>query len=355
MGSTCPARPALDLGYPENPPPRASAFPPRAMPPGEQASAQRLIEVVEQLLADWQGDIDLLRDPRTALVVGTGGFLYASGAELYWRSRRSSPAPYPFRVCGPHWGATLVAQHLQLTGPVFTLSTSCSSSANALLMAHEMLGNGEVDRAIVIGAEELSTITLSGFASLMLLDDEGCRPFDRDRAGLRLGEALTALMLEPDRPDAPRITGGANLCDTHHMTSATPDGQVMAAVMGAALVNARCAAPDIQLIKAHGTGSVDSDRAESCALHALFGSTLPPIVGLKGHLGHTLGACGTLEVAAMLGCHAAGFIPHSAGFSTIDEECGIEPTRRVQPSRPGRQLFNFFGFGGNYTALVMEP
>jgi len=350
----CPVRPATGIGYPERPEPEMNGFPTGTPPPGDQACADRLLEVVDRMLGEWTGTVDLLRGPDTALVVGTGGFLPASALELMWRRQHPDPHDTPFRIRGPHWGASLIVDHLRLTGPVLTLTTGCSSSANALLVASRMLQRGQVRRAIVIGAEEVSAVTLSGFASLMLLDPLGCRPFDRDRAGLRLGEAMAALMLERDAAGPVRIAGGANRCDTHHLTSAGPDGSVMRAVMLEALAAADVAPADVVAVKAHGTGSIDSDRAEAHALRTVFGKALPPVCALKGQLGHTLGACGAIEVAALAGCHRAGFLPRSVGFRDADPELGLEPTRTPQAAREGPHLLDFFGFGGNYTSLVLD-
>jgi 3-oxoacyl-(acyl-carrier-protein) synthase len=155
----CPVRAATGIGYPEAPPPQASAFPARAWPPGDAAAATQLLETVDQLLANWHGDRDTLRSEDTALIVGTGGFLYASGAELYWRSQQAGAADTPFLVRAPGWGSELIADHLQLRGPVLTLSTGCSASANALLAATEMLERRRARRVLVVGAEGLSAVS----------------------------------------------------------------------------------------------------------------------------------------------------------------------------------------------------
>lgn len=352
----CPMRVATGIGYPTQPPPMASAFPARAWPPGEQAARAQLLETVEEAIANWGGDPRELRSEDAALIVGSGGFLYASGAELYWRTQQSGKRDTPFRVRGPAWGSELIVDHLNLRGPVLTLSTGCSSSANALLAATEMLQRGRSRRALVVGAEGLSAMTLSGFESLMLLAPDGCRPFDKDRAGLQIGEGIAALMLEVGEPGAPGATilAGANLCDTHHLTSASPDGRVMRDVMHSALANAGVGPSDIAAIKVHGTGSVDSDRAEAAALLAVFGESPPPATGLKRYVGHTLGACGAVETVAWLACLQAGFVPPTAGFETMDPELNLVPARTTLAAGTGTYLLNFFGFGGNYTSLVMR-
>lgn len=354
----CVAQPADDIGFPGDPAPLAVRFPPAIRSrygPGEAAARGALLDAFDQCLAAWP-QRDRLVDADTGLFCGTGGWLYASAAELHWRATVDVPRSEPFRVRDPEWGAMLLAERHALEGPVLTLSTGCASSANALLAAAEAIGRGEIARALVVGAEGLSPVSLSGFDALMLLDPLGCRPFDRDRAGLRLGEAVGVLAVEPDGGRTPGLVlrGGANRCDTHHLTSASPDGAVMRDVMRAALADAGAVPDDIVAVKAHATGSVDSDRAEANALRAVFGEALPPITALKPVLGHTLGACGAIETVAMAACLAQGFVPAAPGFATIDDECGIAPLTHPIAARAGLHLLHFFGFGGNYTALVVE-
>lgn len=334
--------------------------------PGEAGYADLLLATVEQALAGLD-DRDVFSAADCALVVGTGGFLYASNAERYWRDRQAQrhgeSFATPFRVRGPSWGAGLIRGHFAMRGPVVTLSTGCSSSANALLVAHEMITGGQIRRAVVIGAEGANAVTIAGFDALMLLDPRGCRPFDRDRQGLRLGDGVGVILLEAvdsaeaawprTGDDRPFLLGGANACDTHHLTSANPDGSVMASVMLAALTDAMLTPAQVEAIKAHGTGSVDSDAAEAQAIHQVFGATPPAITALKPWVGHTLGACGVLESVAWLACLQAGFMPPVAGFSSVDPALAITPLTRVTTAPGGPCLLNFFGFGGNYTALVM--
>ncbi len=347
-----PRRAASDIGFPTEPTPQVSRFP-ETFPAGDRGAEQALLQTVQGVLEPATDRSSWWRREDCGLIVGSGGFLYASGAELYGRALGTVSNDTPFQVRGPAWGSERIVESFGLRGPCVTLSTGCSSSANAMLCATEMLVRGELRRALVVGAEGLSAVTLSGFDGLMLLDPHGCRPFDRDRAGLQIGEGIAALVLAADDSVRVRLLGGASLCDTHHLTSATPEGTEMLAVMREALAVSGVAAEAIVAVKAHATGSRDSDAAEAAALRALFGTRLPPITALKHYLGHTLGACGALETAAFSACLAEGFIPHAAGFTTIDPELGIEPLRAALPARPGAYLLNFFGFGGNYTSLVL--
>jgi len=234
-----------------------------------------------------------------------------------------------------------------------TFSTACSSSANALLHARDLIRRGQVARALVFGIESLAMITLSGFSSLMMLDAEGCRPFDAGREGFQPGEGVAALLLEAEGSGA-RLLGGANLCDIHHVTSANPDGSGMAQSMRAALADAGVAAGEIVAIKAHATASRENDAAEAVAMHTVFGDTLPPVTALKRYLGHTSCACGAVETVAMLAALDAGFVPAAAGFVEPDPALDCIPMVRAQPAAPGVYLLNYFGFGGNYASVVIE-
>ena len=352
----CPTSDHCVLGYPGTHPPRASRFADVRAVPGEAPSRERLLETTADAIAMSGIDPIAFTQEDCGLFVGTSGFLYASTAELYWRALEPNAASGPFIVRDPGWGAALVTEQFNMQGPCLTLSTGCAASANALLVAMEMLDRAAIDRAVVLGAEGLNAVSLAGFEALMLLDPAGCRPFDRDRSGLQLGEGVGACVLERagDHDRGVLLLGGATLCDTHHLTSATPDGEIMAAVITEALEQTGTRAQQINAIKAHGTGSVDSDRAEASAIVSVFGPLPPPVTALKRYLGHTLGACGIVETLAMIGCLEAQFIAPAAGFDTLDPELGLAPLGQRIGARPGRYLLNFFGFGGSYTALVVE-
>jgi 3-oxoacyl-[acyl-carrier-protein] synthase I len=325
---------------------------PGLFPEDEDGARAMILAAVDEALADAGLGRDALAD--AALLVGTSGFLYLAEYE-YRRTYAATGEPSSPPLRGAGRMADRIAAVLGVTGPVLTLSTACASSANALLVGADLIRRGRVRRALVIGAEGLSAISLTGFESLMLLDPQGCRPFDADRAGLQLGEGVAALLLEADRPDA-RLTlaGGANRCDIHHVTSASPGGEAMAAVIGDALADADLTTADIVAVKAHGTGSEDSDLAEATALKRVFGARPPPFTAIKRYIGHTLGACGAMELTALVACVEAGRLPPAAGFATPDPELGIAPLTGFHPLGAGHTLLNFFGFGGNYAALVVR-
>ena len=365
---------------------RVNQFDHSPFPPGEAGALPVIESVVREALAEAGLALHDLRD--AALVIGTSGFLFAAEAEHRLPGPRPDSGAPALRA--PGYLTQQLADRMGIRGPVLTLSTACSSSANALLVAADFLRRGDVARALVIGVEGLSAITLNGFQSLMLLDPDGCRPFDARRRGMQLGEAVAAVLLEaepnpspgasllggrsrhpamgmdaqvpraqdaqerPSRDTGASLLGGANLCDIHHVTSASPDGSAMRAVMELALADARLSVEDIVLIKAHGTGSPDNDAAEAAAMRALWGERPPPFTAIKRYLGHTLGACGVVELAALLGCLRTGFVPPAAGFEQSDPELRLTPLTDARAAAPGPVLFNFFGFGGNYASYVVQ-
>lgn len=318
-------------------------------PPGAEGIAAAIETAVQEALAEASVEPGALRD--AALVLGTSSFLFAGEAEYRHRLTTTGESIMPV-LTPPGKVALRVAGDLGIQGPVLTLSTACSSSANALLVASALLRRGEARYALVIGVEGLSVGALSGFHALMLLDAQGCRPFDAQRRGMQLGEGVGVVLLQADG-HGDQLLGGANLCDTHHMTSATPDGSAMRAVMEMALADAGLRPADVALIKAHGTGSLDNDTSEAAAMHSLFGTQIPPFTAIKRYVGHTLGACGAIELAAFLGCLRAGFVPPTAGFTQADTALRVTPLTEAQAAPSGPVMLNFFGFGGNYASLLL--
>jgi 3-oxoacyl-(acyl-carrier-protein) synthase len=249
--------------------------------------------------------------------------------------------------------AEVLARRHGFRGFRLTFNTACSSSANAALYAARMIARGELDHALVLGTESFNRMSLLGFASLMLVSESAARAFDASRDGLILGEGVGAIVLGRARPgQAAWLCGGANLCDTSSATNSRPEA--IARVMKAALTDAGVAPGAVSAIKAHGTSTPSNDQAEGEGMKQLFGERLPPFTSLKGHMGHTLGACGALETAGLLATLREGFLPATAGFEETDPDLGIAPERGNRPAGAGTYLLNYFGFGGNNTSLVVR-
>lgn len=250
--------------------------------------------------------------------------------------------------------AARVAVDHGVGGPQYTINTACSSGANALLYAAAAIRRGDCERALVLGVEVPSRVTLAGFQSLLLASGTRCRPFDRDRDGLMLGEASSAIVLSAHDEGVDtagiRLLGGASACDSSNITHTDPDA--VAGVITDALQDA--GEPTIDAIKAHGTGTPSNDAAEALGIRRCLNQYSLPITSLKPALGHTLGACGVLETIAAAVCWRAGFLPPTAGFESPDPALDLAPVTEPTPLSPGRMLLNYFGFGGNNCALVLE-
>ncbi|HET9122771.1 MAG TPA: beta-ketoacyl synthase N-terminal-like domain-containing protein, partial [Acidiferrobacteraceae bacterium] len=253
--------------------------------------------------------------------------------------------------------ADQLARSLQLAVPPLTLSTACSSTANALVLGGTALEAAEYPAVLVAGLEALSPVLIEGFRSLMLLDAAGSRPFDRRRDGMHLGEAAAVQCLEPQARSRWRRRGrwllaGAQVCAATGVAAQAPNADAMYTAMDRALSMAGVDIADVIAVKTHGLGSPDSDLAEARALQRL-GGRMPLLTSLKGALGHTLGVSGVLETAVFGACLEAGFIPPAAGFVEPDPELGVQPLTQAVAAQTGIYLLNFFGFGASYVSLVL--
>ena len=246
---------------------------------------------------------------------------------------------------------------------VCTVSTACSSAVNAIILGTEMLQNDEADIVIAGGTEALSRFHLNGFNSLMILDKEPCRPFDKNRAGLNLGEGAAFVVLAPLRlpQGAIFIRGYANRCDAFHQTASSENGEGAYLAMSEALRMAGLSPKDIQYINAHGTGTPNNDASESAAIRRVFGEAVPPISSTKGFTGHTTSASGSIETVISILALQNNFIPTNLGWKELDEEC-IMPlvneelrikNEELSPSLEN-VLCNSFGFGGNDSAVIIS-
>lgn len=241
-----------------------------------------------------------------------------------------------------------------LTGPDFVFGTACSASANAILSAQQMLSAGVIDHALVVGIETYNLTTLAGFHVMQLLASDQVKPFDINRTGLILGEACAAIVLAREGQSSLRVQGGASQCDTDSVTGASEDGGAVASVIARALDDCAISVEEISFIKAHGTASLSNDKAEAAALSRMF-SRMPPLFSLKGSLGHTLGACGVVELLCLEALLGQCLIPPTTGFSDADSALGIIPTTTPQKLQSGGHgLLNHLGFGGNNTILVVS-
>jgi len=243
-----------------------------------------------------------------------------------------------------------------------TISTACSSSANALILGARMIQQGKVTRAICGGCDALSRFTLNGFHSLKNVEKTPCRPFDHDRFGLNLGEGAGYLLLEKESDAIARgarilgyFTGYSNSNDAYHPTAPSPDGAGAYRTMERALQKAQLQPSDIDYINAHGTATLSNDAAEGKAIQELFAGKTPYFSSTKSYVGHTLAAAGAIEAIFSLLAIREQMIFPNLNFKTRMEELSITPVTEVLKNVPVQHVMsNSFGFGGNNVSLVFS-
>lgn len=256
----------------------------------------------------------------------------------------------------------LVAEHFGIHDFITTISTACSSSANSIMMAAQMIETGMLDVAIAGGADSMSKFTLNGFNTLMILDKQPCQPFDNNRRGLNLGEGAGYVLLMSERAmqqcDATAIctvSGYANANDAYHQTASSPDGTGNKLAMGNALKKAGLQPADIDYINLHGTGTANNDSSEGKAVSAIFAGHIPMASSTKGFTGHTLGAAAGVEAVFSTLSIKEGIVYPNLRWQTQMEDIDWQVVTTLQTGQDIQHvLSNSFGFGGNCSSLVFS-
>ena len=346
---------------------RASRLLPRVARARASRSDRFALLATEEALAHGGLELPFADPARIGVAIGssTGGMLET---ESYYRARLAQERPRGLRkrlaaatVAAP---TDLVAAALGTRGPRLSPSTACSSGAIALAMAASWIRAGRVDVAIAGGSDALARMTYTGFHALQALSSEPCRPFDRERRGLSLGEGAGIVILESEahaRARGARILAelaGAGLsCDASHPTA--PHGEARGAVLAleAALRDAGASPSDIDYVNAHGTGTVQNDASETFALRRVLGATAGRVAvsSTKALIGHLLGAAGAVEAIITILAIEDGWAPPTLHLRDADPACDLDYVPNV-----GRRLAitaalsNSYGFGGNNCSLVLR-
>ncbi|BCX80848.1 3-oxoacyl-[acyl-carrier-protein] synthase I [Methylomarinovum caldicuralii] len=293
---------------------------------------------------------------RVGLVLGTStsGIYDSEAAYRHFVAHGEMSADFDFiHRHAVHATAEALASDLGLAGPVVAVSTACSSSAKALGTARRLLLTGICDAVLAAGVDTLCSLTLFGFHSLGLVAEAACRPLDADRRGISIGEAAALLLLEKASAAnraCPRLLAVGESSDAHHLAAPDPQGRGAEAAMAAALAGLDPAR--IDYVKLHATATPLNDLAEAQAVERLFGDRVP-CGGLKGLLGHTLGASGALETVALLEALEHGWLPGTCGLETPDPACRLNLQRQPRRQQAGRVLGNAFGFGGSNASVLL--
>jgi 3-oxoacyl-[acyl-carrier-protein] synthase-1 len=255
-----------------------------------------------------------------------------------------------------------IADTLGIKDYISTISTACSSSANAIMFGSRLLENGILDRVIVGGVDSLTVFTINGFNTLMILDKTGCKPFDDNRNGLTLGEGAAYLLLESEsivkkagKKPLCVIGGYGNACDAFHQTANSPEGDGALSSMQKAIAKAALTPRMIDYINAHGTGTKNNDLSEGRAIKRLFGEVVPPFSSTKSYTGHTLGAAGAIEAVFCVMALNNNWVYPNLNFTHEMTDLGLSPVTAFRSDTHLRNIMsNSFGFGGNNTSLIFS-
>lgn len=243
-------------------------------------------------------------------------------------------------------------------GPRQCVSVACISGLLAVQQGVRLIQSGAADAVLVAGVDLLSHFVLAGFSTLKSLDPRGCRPFDKTRQGLSLGEGAGALVLARTASASASsawVTGWGASNDANHLTGPSRDGSGLALAVFRALKIAGCEPESIDYVNAHGTGTVYNDRMEALAFKTVFGDRAPWVGASKGLLGHTLGAAGVLESVLCIAAAREGLLPGTPGFEQPDEEAPVRIAAAPHQGATCRRILKTnSGFGGTNAALVLE-
>lgn len=255
-----------------------------------------------------------------------------------------------------------IAEALGIKDFMATISTACSSSANAISYAARLIKNNILDVVIAGGTDALTKFTLNGFNTLMILDTDFCKPFDENRNGLNLGEGAGYVVLVSDNIARQlhkkmycKLSGYDNRNDAYHQTASSPDGEGPYLAMKNALKKSGLKSTDIDYLNLHGTGTPNNDNAESMAIKRIFDPKYPMISSTKSYTGHTLGACGGVEAVFSILSMKHGIIFPNLRFETPMHEFNFSPVIKILKGQHIQHVMsNSFGFGGNCTSLIFS-
>jgi 3-oxoacyl-[acyl-carrier-protein] synthase II len=313
-----------------------------------------------------QSGLDPAREDPTRIGVilggGTSGLLDSEEVYEKWlRGRKGRPS----RVLNhlPDAITDRVAQRFGLEGIKSTITTACSSAANAMGYASDVIAAGLADTVVTGGSDVLARLTYGGFNSLRSVDPDFCRPFDRERRGLSIGEAAGILVFEEEEHARRRgatiladFLGYGVTSDAFHMTAPDPSGTAGGRTIRAALEQARVDAADVDYVNAHGTATPQNDSAETAALKSALGDRAKeiPVSSIKSMIGHCLCASGAIEAIATVMTVREGRIPPTIHYENPDPACDLDYVPNEAREHPvSIALSNSFAFGGNSSVVVI--
>ena len=293
---------------------------------------------------------------RVAVIVGTSTSGVGEGTAAFAKYLERGHWPTDYRFPTQELGDTAahVASRIGARGPVYGISTACTSGAKALASAARLIQAGLCDAAVAGGIDELCDLTLNGFAALEALSDRVCNPFSARRRGINLGEG-GALFVLSSKPSPIRLAGWGESADAYHISAPDPEGKGAQSAMERALARAGCDARDIGYLNLHGTATNLNDLMEARAVSRVFGPDLA-CSSTKPMTGHLLGAAGACEAAFAAMALQTGRLPSHVWDGEYDPEMPrirlVAGAGEVSDTR--RAMSCSYAFGGNNIALMLE-
>ncbi|MEJ0104108.1 MAG: beta-ketoacyl-[acyl-carrier-protein] synthase family protein [Bacteroidota bacterium] len=316
------------------------------------------LHAFKESLADSQLTSEQVSSSDTALI----GASTVGGMCLTDEMHRDAQKDTPGSEYIPSYDYASISMYLQqrysMNGPVNTINTACSSSANAIMFGARLIRNGRAKRAIVGGVDSLAKFTINGFNALHILSPDNCTPFDEDRKGLNLGEGAAFIVLEKEEDVAGKkiyasLSGYSNANDSFHASSLSDNGDGPYKAMSDALALAKLDPSQIDFINAHGTATENNDKVESIAMLRLFGKA-PAFASTKANIGHTLGAAGAIEALYCILNLAEQELYPGIHFKKPITGLGLEPVQAYKKIALEHIMSNSFGFGGNCSSLIFS-
>lgn len=304
---------------------------------------------------------ELAAKKRVGVIVGTSVDASFHCFDLYKNGRAGTPRPGDPAELAHYFAsstALAVSRRYGFNGPFQTVVTACASGTDAVGLARSWILSGLCDAVLCGGTDEINLIPYDGFIRLMIASKDRCRPFDKTRNGINIGEGAGALLLmneETARAFSVRpkgyVLGYGNACDAYHPTAPDPAGKGLQKAVRFALKDAGLTAQELAFVNAHGTASQANDSAEAAAFNLLLKRV--PVWGSKGVTGHTLGAAGAVEAVLTLTALNHKIIPPTAGFAELDGNIGFAPVREKTSFTQKAALSDSLAFGGCNAAIVL--
>ncbi len=325
------------------------------------SNEERFKKILKKVVFDAINEAKLTKEEQKDLHIFMGSTSMEMGTnEEYKQEFENGKSTLEFKDIGNGSMGDYIESLIESKYKSILFSTACTSSVNALAYASKMIEQKKIKKALVIGIEFFNKSTYGGFSSLMLLSKTKVyRPFDKNSDGIILGEGCSAFVLEAEKKEEDnfKFISWSNTCDNYAETTSDPSGIPIYETMIQALQKAKLSLKDVDCIKAHATGSENNNSSEAKAIKILFNkyNTKTKVTAIKPILGHTLGACGTNEIALMLYCIKNGFLPATFGFKEpIDEVVFTPLLKNTKVSEKQTILFNYVAFGGNNSSIILS-